>query len=677
MNLGARPVLLVLDNCEHLLDASAALVDAVLDAGARARILVTSREPLRVDGEAVHRIGSLGPESAELFVERAVRRGGPGRRRPRTTRASSTCASGWTGSRWRSSWPRPSSGTSSLPELVDRLDDRLTLLVGGRPKAGHRHSALTATIEWSHRLLSDDARELFDRLGVFPASFDLDAVQAVAGELGPGHGDQPARRPRRQEPGGARPRPEQRYRLLETIRLFAALAPRRLRATRRGDRAAFVATWSRGPDDAPGPDLAVRLPGRHGAVTTWTTSGWPSRRASTRGDLTAAVDIALGLSTLWRNAVVVRRGPTLGGRPAARDLSPPDRLWTLILAADVGLGSGDPRMMREATAEATALSAQARRPAARAVITTIYDGMVQFIDAGLGGPAPRGGARPGPCSGRTGARTAGPRLPRGRSCGCSAAPTGWTRRSDALIEADSGGRLRPLHRHLGRQPGRRWSTATVPRQRQLMDAQLADLMASGLRENWLTHVLGGAGPDRRRRGLPAAAAAGPSAGRGRGPRRRGRLRAGARRTPLPAATSGSGPRSCWAPPAERSSATPPASSTTPCSATSWCGPGSTRTPSRRPPCAGRDCPSARSSTNTGCDAASPGGPRLGAARMTSRSGADARRRRARCATGCRRAGCAPSERPRRAGSGRRSDTVCQPGAEQGGYDGRCPEVSPD
>ena len=56
-NLGPRPVLLVLDNCEHLLDAAADLTDAVLDAGAQARILVTSREPLRVDGEAVHRIG--------------------------------------------------------------------------------------------------------------------------------------------------------------------------------------------------------------------------------------------------------------------------------------------------------------------------------------------------------------------------------------------------------------------------------------------------------------------------------------------------------------------------------------------------------------------------------------------------------------------------------------------
>ena len=75
---GRGPLLLVLDNCEHLLDASAALVDAILDAGAGARILVTSREPLRVDGESEYRLGSLGPESAELFVERAAAAGRPG-----------------------------------------------------------------------------------------------------------------------------------------------------------------------------------------------------------------------------------------------------------------------------------------------------------------------------------------------------------------------------------------------------------------------------------------------------------------------------------------------------------------------------------------------------------------------------------------------------------------------
>ena len=66
-----------------------------------------------------------------------------------------------------------------------------------------------------------------------------------------------------------------------------------------------------------------------------------------RGDLTAAVDVALGLSTLWRNAVSYAEGRRWVAALRARELSPHDRLWTLILATDVGLGSGDPRMMRE------------------------------------------------------------------------------------------------------------------------------------------------------------------------------------------------------------------------------------------------------------------------------------------------------------------------------------------
>ena len=90
-NLGPRQVLLVLDNCEHLLDAAADLTDAVLDAGSQSRILVTSREPLRVDGEAVHRIGSLGRESAELFVERAVAAAGPGIASPDDPRVVELC----------------------------------------------------------------------------------------------------------------------------------------------------------------------------------------------------------------------------------------------------------------------------------------------------------------------------------------------------------------------------------------------------------------------------------------------------------------------------------------------------------------------------------------------------------------------------------------------------------
>ena len=275
VNLGPRPVLLVLDNCEHLLDASAALVDAILDAGPRARVLVTSREALRVDGEALHRIGSLGPQASDSSsnAQSPLQDRVSHSRRPTGDRAVRAAG--------RAS-PRDRAGRAqlrhlSLPDLIDRLDDRLTLLVGGRPKAGQRHSALTATIEWSYRLLSEDARHVFDRLGVFPASFDLDTVQAISGELGPGEvtnllGDLVAKNLVVHDPE------KRRYRLLETIRLFAA---RRLDESGMRDvvteqlRQHVVARTAATPrvHNWLSASMAAR------AATTWRTFAWPSTRA--------------------------------------------------------------------------------------------------------------------------------------------------------------------------------------------------------------------------------------------------------------------------------------------------------------------------------------------------------------------------------------------------------------
>ena len=480
-NLGPRAVLLVLDNCEHLLDASAALVDAILDAGPRARVLVTSREPLRVDGEAVNRIGSLGRESSELFVERAVA-AGPDSATAGDPRVVDLCER-LDGLPLAIELAAAQLRHLSLPELIDRLDDRLTLLVGGRPKAGQRHSALTATIEWSYRLLSEDARGVFDRLGVFPASFDLDAVQAVAGELSTGSvtnvlGDLVAKSLLVHDPT------KRRYRLLETIRLFAA---RRLddsgmreevtellrhHVVARSAETPRVRTWlsatmaAHSRDDLENVRLAFEA-------------------SLERGDLTAAVDVALGISTLWRNAVSYAEGRRWVAALRVRELSPPDRLWTLILAADVGLGSGDPRMMRDAAEEATALSAQLDDPGA-AVITAIYDAMLHLVAPGQAATRLKDASNQ--------ARTAGePGLERlARAFRVVALRLlGRTRGLDdevrALTEADSGVDY-DYDRYICL-----WAASLValvdrdgPRLRQLMDAQLADLMASGLHENWLT-----------------------------------------------------------------------------------------------------------------------------------------------------------------------------------------------
>ena len=331
--LGSREVLLVLDNCEHLLDASAALVDAVLDAGPRARILVTSREPLRVDGEALHRIGSLGPESAELFVERAVAAAGPGVATVDDPRVVELCER-LDGLPLAIELAAAQLRHLSLDELVERLDDRLTLLVGGRPKAGPRHSALGATIEWSYRLLSEDAKEVFDRLGVFPAAFDLAAAQAVAG--GSGGATSPtcsatwwprawscttrppgatgcwrrsgcSRPSASTRPGTGRPSTE----LLRRQVVARATAMPRVRAWLSASSAA------RSRDDLDNVRLAFEA-------------------SIAVGELGDAVDVALGVSTLWRNAVSYAEGLRWVSALRARDLAPAGP----AVGADPGRGRG-------------------------------------------------------------------------------------------------------------------------------------------------------------------------------------------------------------------------------------------------------------------------------------------------------------------------------------------------
>ena len=117
-NLASREVLIVLDNCEHLLDDCATVVDAVLDAGPRARVLATSREPLRVDGEVEYRTEPLGAEAVDLFVERAAAAVGPVSQM-QTTHGFGSCVTGWTDCRSPSSWPQPSSDTSASTSCSD------------------------------------------------------------------------------------------------------------------------------------------------------------------------------------------------------------------------------------------------------------------------------------------------------------------------------------------------------------------------------------------------------------------------------------------------------------------------------------------------------------------------------------------------------------------------------
>jgi predicted ATPase/class 3 adenylate cyclase/DNA-binding CsgD family transcriptional regulator len=178
-----RQMLVVLDNCEHLLDACAMLIDAVRNACPSLTLLTTSREPIGVAGEVSWRVPSLslGDEAIELFIDRA--------RHARVGFAVTDDNAATVGEICRRLDGLPLAielaaarvRALSVVEILDSLHDRFRLLTGGARTAVRRQQTLRASVDWSHALLTEPERVLFRRLAVFVGGFDLDAAQAVAG----------------------------------------------------------------------------------------------------------------------------------------------------------------------------------------------------------------------------------------------------------------------------------------------------------------------------------------------------------------------------------------------------------------------------------------------------------------------------------------------------------------
>lgn len=178
-----RRMLVVLDNCEHLLDASAAVAVSLLGAGAGLTLLATSREPIGVPGEVGWRVPSLSltDEALELFTDRA--------RHARTdfTITHENAATVTEICRRLDGVPLAIELAAarvralSLAEILDSLHDRFRLLTGGSRTAVRRQQTLRASVDWSHALLTEPEQILFRRLAVFLGGFGLPAAEAVAG----------------------------------------------------------------------------------------------------------------------------------------------------------------------------------------------------------------------------------------------------------------------------------------------------------------------------------------------------------------------------------------------------------------------------------------------------------------------------------------------------------------
>ena len=179
--VGTRQLLVVLDNCEHLLDTSAAITEALLGACPRLTMLATSREPIGVAGEVTWRVPSLSlaDDAVRLFCDRAgLARPGFGIDDDNAAAVGEICrrldgmplAIELAAARVRALSPQ---------EILAGLQDRFRLLTGGSRTAVRRQQTLQASVDWSHALLTEPERILFRRLAVFVGGFDLRACQAV------------------------------------------------------------------------------------------------------------------------------------------------------------------------------------------------------------------------------------------------------------------------------------------------------------------------------------------------------------------------------------------------------------------------------------------------------------------------------------------------------------------
>ncbi len=177
--LGRRMVLII-DNCEHVLDPVVELVSAVVAGCATVTIVATSREPLGLAGEQVERIPSLSrDDGVELFMARAAAADSAFTSDSVDVDVVAAVCARVDGIPLAIELAAARIRSLSPAELLDRLDDRFRLLRGGGRGGLERHQTLRAAVTWSYQLLSDIDRLLFDRLSVFAGGFDADAAEAV------------------------------------------------------------------------------------------------------------------------------------------------------------------------------------------------------------------------------------------------------------------------------------------------------------------------------------------------------------------------------------------------------------------------------------------------------------------------------------------------------------------
>jgi predicted ATPase/DNA-binding CsgD family transcriptional regulator/DNA-binding XRE family transcriptional regulator len=325
--LAREQLLLVLDNCEHVAGAAAALCAGLLAACDDVKILATSREPLRVAGEARCRLGPLTlpdlddltraaqAEAVALFTDRARSADAHFTLTGEAVPAVAGLVRRLDGMPLAIELAAAQAETLGVTGLVDRLDERFALLARGNRLAPPRQRSLAATVDWSYRLLDEAQQRVFRAVSVFPAAFTLEGAEAVAGQ-----GSAPVVAHLVDcslvVPPQAGPDGRLRYSMLETLRGYAAA--RLAEADEHDEAAAALAQWALGVAEQAATGLQTRAGEQDAArwldaedatihqVLTWAIGH----------DSQAALRLAIALGWWW-----FLRGRLAGQYPLLREIS--------------------------------------------------------------------------------------------------------------------------------------------------------------------------------------------------------------------------------------------------------------------------------------------------------------------------------------------------------------------
>ena len=377
-HLAAAELLMVLDNCEHLVGEVAEVADRLLGSCSRLRILATSRERLGITGEVLWPVAGLavpasdsgeastiaGAEAVRLLVDRASGLDRGFELSGTTAAAAAQICRRLDGLPLAIELAAASMHSFGAERVAAGLDDRFRLLVRGSRTAMPRHQTLRAALDWSYELLDEAERPLFERLAVFAGGFTLEAAEAVG--AGPPGGAVTVAEAlaslidKSLVVAGSTGDPTPRYGMLETLRAYGL---ERLEASgqapeARDRHAAFTVALVESAGDA------MHGPGQTGWLRRLETEHGNIRAALEwsidRGDAMTAVRLAGALYPLWDRHGHYREGRRWIARALAMEAPTPPIVTARALdsAAALAVIQGD---LEEAAAAAEAAAALSRR----------------------------------------------------------------------------------------------------------------------------------------------------------------------------------------------------------------------------------------------------------------------------------------------------------------------------